>query len=138
MAYRGYLVKVGDYIIPNSIIQANSYKPSLKGQDLDSYRDLDGKLHREALANFAPKVEFNTRPMLTNNEVTNLFNNIRRNYTNEREKKANVEVYMPEKDLYVTNEMYMPDVELTIRQATDTEVVYDAFRIAFISYGVEV
>ena len=71
MAYRGYLVKVGDYIIPNSIIQANSYKPSLKGQDLDSYRDLDGKLHREALANFAPKVEFNTRPMLTNNEVIN-------------------------------------------------------------------
>jgi len=138
MAYRGYLVKVGDYIIPNSIIQANSYKPSLKGQDLDSYRDLDGKLHREALANFAPKVEFNTRPMLTNNEVINLFNNIRRNYTNEREKKANVEVYMPEKDVYVTNEMYMPDVELTIRQATDTEVVYDAFRIAFISYGVEV
>ena len=45
---------------------------------------------------------------------------------------------MPEKDVYVTNEMYMPDVELTIRQATDTEVVYDAFRIAFISYGVEV
>lgn len=46
MAYSGFLIKVGDYTVPFRYIEAKKYKCSIKGQDLDSYRDANGILHR--------------------------------------------------------------------------------------------
>lgn len=137
MAYRGYLIKIGNYIFPLSMIKAESYKATNYGQDLDSTRDVNGILHRTALENTAPKVEFETRNMLDNTQVSSIFANIQANYTNAVEKKASVEVYVPELNKYVTSDMYMADFEPTMYFADEKEIKYLSTRMAWISYGVK-
>lgn len=137
MAYKGYLIKIGNYIFPLSMIKAETYKATNYGQDLDSTRDVNGILHRTALENTAPKVEFETRNMLDNTQVSSIFANIQANYTNAVEKKASVEVYAPELDKYVTSDMYMADFEPTMYFADEKEIKYLSTRMAWISYGVK-
>ena len=137
MAYKGYLIKIGNYIFPLSMIKAESYKATNYGQDLDSTRDVNGILHRTALKNTAPKVEFETRNMLDNTQVSSIFANIQANYTNAVEKKASVEVYVPELDKYVMSDMYMADFEPTMYFADEKEIKYLSTRMAWISYGVK-
>ena len=137
MAYKGYLIKIGNYIFPLSMIKAESYKATNYGQDLDSTRDVNGILHRTALENTAPKVEFETRNMLDNTQVSSIFANIQANYTNAVEKKASVEVYVPELDKYVTSDMYMADFEPTMYFADEKEIKYLSTKMAWISYGVK-
>lgn len=135
MAYNGYLIKVGSYIIPHSIIQAESYKVTRNSQDVDSYRDTDGVLHRTALDNFVPKVEFSVKPMMTNAQLSVFLANIRMQYTDEVERKVTASVYLPETDDYVTCNMYMADFTPEIYFADSTKIQYKAFRMAFIGYG---
>lgn len=137
MSYKGYLIKIGNYIFPLSMIKAESYKATNYGQDLDSTRDVNGILHRTALENTAPKVEFETRNMLDNTQVSSIFANIQANYTNAVEKKASVEVYVPELDKYVTSDMYMADFEPTMYFADEKEIKYLSTRMTWISYGVK-
>ena len=137
MAYKGYLIKIGNYIFPLSMIKAESYKATNYGQDLDSTRDVNGILHRTALENTAPKVEFETRNMLDNTQVSSIFANIQANYTNAVEKKASVVVYLPELNKYVTSDMYMADFEPTMYFADEKEIKYLSTRMAWISYGVK-
>ena len=137
MAYKGYLIKIGNYTFPLSMIKAETYKATNYGQDLDSTRDVDGILHRTVLSNTAPKVEFETRNMLDNTQMSSIFANIQANYTNAIEKKASVEVYVPELDRYVTSDMYMADFEPTMYYADTTKIQYTSTRMAWISYGVK-
>ena len=58
MAYSGYLIKVGTFTIPLSIIRAETYSAYESTTDLDSYVDGNGELHRNALDHKAYKVEF--------------------------------------------------------------------------------
>lgn len=134
MAYGGYLIQVGNYKIPHSWIRAETYVVTKNGQDLDSYRDADGKLHRNALEHWVAKAEFETPPMKTNKEVASFMNNISSNYTDEVEKKANVTMYIPEIDSYVTQEMYVSDIPFTLYSADANEVKFNQFRVAFIGY----
>lgn len=136
MAYNGYLIKVGSYVIPLKYIRAESYNVTNYGQDLDSYQDTDGILHRTALSHQAPKVEFETRNMLDDNQLWELLSNIEAQYTNKVEKKATVEVYVPELHKYITNDMYMADFKPQIYLADNKIIKYMSTRMAFISYGV--
>ena len=137
MAYKGYLIEIGNYTFPLSMIKAETYKATNYGQDLDSTRDVNGILHRTALSNTAPKVEFETRNMLDNTQMSSIFANIQANYTNAIEKKASVEVYVPELDKYVTSDMYMADFEPTMYYADATKIQYTSTRMSWISYGVK-
>lgn len=134
MAYGGYLVKVGNYVIPMTFIKADSYKISHKIQDLDSYRDANGLLHRNALSHVPDKLEFECVPMLTNTEMNAVVSAIRGQFSLSAERKASVQAYLPEEDRYVTQDMYMPDPEFQMYYADGTKVIYDAVRFAFIGY----
>lgn len=138
MAYNGYLIKIGDYKFPLSVIKAETYKATNYSQDLDSTRDIDGVLHRTALEVTAPKVEFETKNMLTNIELAGIFKNIQENYTIAKEKRAIVEVYVPEFDKYIVNDMYMADFEPMMYLANEKEIKYLSTRMAWISYGVKI
>ena len=134
MAYNGYLVKVGSYTIPLSLIKADSYSVFMSITDLDSYVDANGVLHRNALDHVANKVEFETVPMLDNEQFATLMSNIRGQFTVAKERKASVECYIPELNIYVTQDMYMPDIKPQMYLASSTEIKYDAVRLAFIGY----
>jgi hypothetical protein len=134
MAFGGYLIKVGEYTIPTSIIKADTYKPYISVTDLDSYVDADGYLHRNALEHRAAKIELETVPMLTNTEFAAFMKNIQDNYINATERKAIVSAYIPEIDDYVTQEMYMPDITPNIYWIKGNVIQYDSIRLAFIGY----
>lgn len=134
MAYQGYLIKVGDYKIPLSYIKSESYSVLKSGQDLDSYRDANGVLHRTALEHFLYKVEFETRAMLTNTQMADLLSNIRKQYTNTTEKKVHMTLYVPETDSYEDQDAYMPDITFSPYIVTSEYIKYNPTRIAFIGY----
>lgn len=135
MAYQGYLIKVGSYIIPtDKYVKADSYSVTRIVQDLDSARDANGILHRTALSHVPHKIEFETPAMLTNTDMADLFGNIRRNYLIAEERKLMVTAYIPELDDYVTQEMYMPDTQFTIYGNYQNKITYNAVRLAFIGY----
>ena len=94
MAYNGYLVKVGSYTIPLSLIKADSYIPFLSYGDADSYTDANYVLHRNATG-IAPKIEFETIPLLTNIQFAEFMSNLRSQYIIGKEKKCSVTAYQP-------------------------------------------
>lgn len=134
MAYAGYLIKVGNYTIPLSMIRADSYSAFMSITDLDSFVDANGYLHRNALEHVANKIEFETRAMLSHTEFASLMANIRSQFTVPRERKASVTCYVPEIDTYVTQDMYMPDIKPSMYLASATEIQYNPVRLAFIGY----
>ena len=135
MAYSGYLVKIGTYIIPNNLIVLKTYKAAYNIQDLDPYRDGNGVLHRNALPHVPPKVEFQIKPGLTNTKFDIIMNNIRGQYTIPAERKGVVSIFIPELGNYVETNAYMPDPEISIiRIENSSTVIYDAITLKFIGY----
>lgn len=135
MAFGGYLLKVGNYEIDGTnYIQEKSYKATRNIQDLESYRDANGVLHRNALEHVPLKIEINTRENLTNEELGTFLGNIRSQFTITAERKCVVTAFIPELNDYVTQEMYMPDPDITIKIIKDGVVKYDSVRLAWIGY----
>ena len=135
--FNGFLLKVGNYTVPPSLMKLESYNVSQLGQDLDSYRDSNGVLHRNALTSKVVKVEFETKDMLTNLEFSQLMANIRNQYTNATEKKLLMTAYVPELDGYVTQTAYVPDITPSIYNIDVSRNIIHirSTRIAFIGYG---
>lgn len=134
MPYQGFLIKVGNFQIPLSFIKAESYQITRNIQDLDSYRDADGILHRTALEHFSDKVEFECVPMLTENSMENILSGIRNNYTIPLERKSSVTLFVPEINGYTTEEMYMADPTFSFYGIFNGKIVYNSVRFAFIRY----
>lgn len=134
MAYQGWLIKLGGYTFPQTKIYAKSYQVTYNSQDLDSYRDADGYLHRNALEHKCSKVEFETTPMLTDAEMDELMSNIRANYTSAVERKLTATIYIPELGDYLTQEVYMSDPSYKIYGTYHGVIHYESVRLAFIAY----
>lgn len=133
--YNGYLLKIGNYIVPtDKYIKADSYSVTRQIQDLDSYRDADGVLHRTALEHVPIKVDFETPAMLTNSQFSKLMANISANYIVPSERKVTATVYVPELDDYITQDMYIPDIQASIYGNYEGVIHYNAIRIALIGY----
>ena len=135
MAFNGYLLQVGSYQITGErFINEKSYKATLNIQDLDSYRDANGVLHRNALDHVPAKIEINTREGLNNFEWAEFMGNIRSNFTVAKERKAIVTAFIPELNDYITQEMYIPDPEVSIDIIQLNIIKYQSIRLAFIGY----
>lgn len=135
MAYSGYLIKIGDYIVPaDKYIKADSYTIYQNTQDLDSYRDTNGVLHRFPLAHVPLKVEWETPAMLTNTEFATMMSNIQANFTDSTARKASTTLYVPELDKYITQDMYMSDPKPEIYGTYGGVIHYNAVRFAMIGY----
>jgi len=138
MAYSGYLFKVGTYTIPLSMMFHESYKVTKNDQDVDSYRDANGVLHRNALQHYSVKVEWEIPPMKKSPEIENFFANLYAQFQAagfETEKAAQCTAYVPELGTYHTGKMYLnSSVEMPIYRATSQYIQYQAIRLAFIEY----
>lgn len=129
MAFQGYLIKVGNYTIPLTFMKLESYKSAPnQRQDLDSYRDANGYLHRNVLSHTASKLEFET-PYLSMKDMRSLIQNIRANYTNELERACELTYYDEETDTYKTGSFYMPG---TVEYNWFNKEIYAPSRFAFI------
>lgn len=137
MAYAGYLIKIGNFIIPFSVIRAETYSAYASTTDIDSHVDANADLHRNVAPHIGIKAEFETVPMLTDVTFGDLMANIRSQYIlgAENEKKALASIYIPELNDYVTQYVYEPDIKPVLYFANEEMVQYEQIRLAFIGYG---
>lgn len=132
MAYAGYLLKIGNFTIPTSIIKADSYYAYVNMQDYEPWTDAKGYLHRDVVDLKALKVEFETKAMLTNTEFASLMSNIKAQFTKATARECNITAYIPELDDYVTQKGYMADFKPQMYFADANKIQYDPVRFAFI------
>ena len=127
MSYQRYLLKVDGIIFPNSLISSGSFSitPNQR-QDLDSYRDSTGYLHRHILPHMPSKIEFNTKLL-------------------HESDKATLEALLQKRDEfmleywnsgYQTGTFYSPDVKFEIYDIDKVsgDIRYKPVRIAMIEY----
>lgn len=135
MAYnKKYLVKVGSYEVPLKFIQYNSYVAEWATNDLDSFRNAEGELVRNALARKTMKVEWNIPPMY-DSEVEEFLSNLR-SQLSSKENSAMVEAFIPYEGTYKTDKCYLTsNVNIQIRAIYNNRVEYEPIRIALIGYS---
>lgn len=133
MAYSGWLVKIGNYIINSKkFIKAESYSAYVNMQDIDDYTDANGYLHRNAVELKALKVEFETPAMLTNITLSELMRGIQANYTVPSKRQCMITAYIPEYDDYVTQIGYLADFQPQMYGNYGGVIHYNPIRLAFI------
>ena len=120
--------------IPNKYISLTSYvsTPNQR-QDLDSYQDNLGKLHRNTLDHTRSKLEWNTPPLFER-ELLSLQNILNSGIINSRERKLKIIHYCFDTHTYEQGEFYMPDITFTPLLIRNGEVLMDKVRLAFIEY----
>lgn len=131
--YQGYLVKIDGHVISNDLIRAETYATKVNTQDLDSFTDANGVLHRNVVEHTAIKCEWNM-PVCDQTKMQSMLGILRSIWGESAERKATCEVYVPEWDRYYTGTFYMPDYQLKMLQATNTQIVYAETRFALIEY----
>ena len=134
MAYNGFLIKVGNYKIPHSWIKAETYSALYSGQDLDSYRDANGVLHRNALDRKPDKIEFEIPAGWDDEKKCIFMEHISNQYVDVKERKVIASYYDVETGEYEESEMYIPDITWTIKSVINGKIMYDSARFALIGY----
>ena len=126
MAFMGYLIKIGNKEIPTKYIAESSYYATpCQRQDLDSYRDNTGELHRDVVDHEPSKVEFKTMDGLTEAEITSIWGVFSDECTSWKELKADVEFYDPLTGDYCTEPMYLKNPKVQIDEIDlETNTVY--------------
>lgn len=132
--YEGYLIKIGDYTVPLELLAPKSYKAIPNIQDLDPFRNADGVLFRNALPHIPITMEFTTMENLTDTEINSMLSEIKRNYTNEQERRAIVTCYVPEWGEYVTQDMYLSQPEITIGEIDKGKIIFESIKLQWIGY----
>jgi hypothetical protein len=130
--YQGYLLKIGNYIVPDKYIRADSYSPYVNMQDVGAYTDANGYLHRNAVELKVAKVEFETVAMMTNKTFSEFMKKIQENYLSAKERKVVITAYIPEYDDYVTQTGYLADFTPKIYGTYGGVIHYNPVRLAFI------
>lgn len=135
MAFEGYLMKAGAATFPHKYIQASSYQatPSQR-QDLDSYQDSQGNLHRTVVPHDRTKIIFKTMDNLSfaeKQEIQAFFNAA---MTNARERKVSLTYWNDESNAYATGSFYIPDVTYPIKRIEADNIVYDSVEYHLIEY----
>ena len=133
MAFSNYLVKIGTYTIPNKYIKFDSWSSIYETLDWDSYRDMAGTLHRNALSSRKIKVEFTT-PYMYKSDFDALMTGIRGQFTDSTEQKGSVTAYIDELGDYVTQDAYLVNVNPKVAQNSPFGIIYQPTRICFIGY----
>ena len=133
MAFSNYLVKIGTYTIPNKYIKYDTWSSIYETLDWDSYRDMAGTLHRNALSSRKIKVEFST-PYMYKSDWDALMTAIRGQFTDSTEQKGSVTAYIDELGDYVTQDAYLVNVNPKVAQNSPFGIIYQPTRICFIGY----
>lgn len=132
MAYAGYLIQVGNYVVPLDSMIAKSYKVTYAVLDVDSYRDADGYLHRQALRKI-PTVEVTINPK-DSSDIPTIFANIMSQSSVPLEKRVSASVFCPEINDYYSGDFYIPDTDFTIRNVDSNTVYYEPLKLKMIGY----
>lgn len=133
--YKGYLLKFGDYQLPNSFL--NKY-PSTPNQRIEkkAFRDNTEYLNRVTSPNFKSVVKPEIRSLSLDETI--LFESIKAHgLLNADQRKYRVTYWNRETLDYSIAEFYIPDIEYNINHIAceeTGELYYDAFTLEMIQY----
>ena len=132
MAFNGeWLLKVGTFVVPLSIMKYNSYKTApAQRQDNGAYVDADGYLHRAPMPHTRSKIEFETI-ILSVQDMEGFMASITAQYIDGLEKKVHLTYYEEEYSEYVEGDFYLA---ATQEYTMLNKKYYDSCRFAFIEY----
>lgn len=121
--------------IPNKFISLSSYVSTPhQRQDLDSFQDNEGRLHRNTLTHTRSKLEWNTPP-LRERELKQLQDILNSGIINSKERKLKIIHYCFDTHTYEKSVFYMPDITFTpMKIMPNGEVLLNKVRVAFIEY----
>lgn len=128
------LFKFGNCSFANKI-KADSYNitPNAR-QDMDSYRDADGVLQRNALSHTATIIEFDTIPMW-DTDFEALMASMSSQYINEYERDATCTYYDVENGTSSSGHFYLDaNFKATIKQVWNNKKLYDSAHFKFVEY----
>lgn len=120
----------------SSIIRAETYKiiPNAR-QDVDSYRDANGLLHRNTVTHTATTIQFNLIPM-KQAQMKQIMSALNSAYSSKTERKCTIQYYDPESGGYKSGEFYLganhPVFE--IYGTYKNEIFYKETEFKFIEY----
>lgn len=117
------------------LIKAETYKitPNAR-QDLDSYRDTNGLLHRNALAHTATIVEFDTVPMW-DSKFSSMMSAITSSYTNPNERDGTATYFDEESQTSKTGHFYLDsNFQVSVLQQWGSKTLYDSCHFKFVEY----
>lgn len=135
MVFEGFLMKAFETTFPHKYIQISTYQttPSQR-QDLDSYQDSKGNLHRTVVPHDRSKIVFKTMDNLKlaeKQEIQAFFNGA---MTNARERKIILTYWNDEDNMYKMGSFYIPDVTYPIKRIMGNDIVYDSVEYHLIEY----
>ena len=135
MAFEGYLMKAGTLPFPHKYIQVSTYQatPSQR-QDLDSYQDSQGNLHRTVVSHDRTKIIFKTVENLTLTEKQEIQSFFSAAMTSTRERKVKLTYWNDETNAYANGNFYIPDVTFTIKRIDGSNIIYDSVEFHLIEY----
>lgn len=134
MAFEGYLLAFGGYILPHKYIQLSSYDTTPNQRtELAATRDNTNYLHRVTSPNHKTTIKFTTLPInLT--EKTEIQRIMSYGLVNSTERKYKVTYWNDETNTYITSEFYMPDVNYQIKKIDDNDIEYNPISFELIEY----
>ena len=132
MAFTGQLITIGSYNVPLNVMIAQSYSVTYSVLDLDSYRDANGVLHRNAIRK-VPQVSVTLEPR-DSSTIATIFQNIASQFTSSAERKVTATVFIPETNGYYTGDFYLPDIQFTIDYIKNNTVYYEPVTLELIGY----
>lgn len=131
--YRGYLLKFGNTVFPNHYFLEYSSTPDQR-LETSAERTNNGYLVRSTLPNGKTGITFSTHILHLNDKIAmqNIFS---QGLVNSVQRKYRVTFWDDEINQYRTNvEMYMPDVQYTVMEASQNDILYNPISIELIQY----
>lgn len=117
------------------LIKAETFKitPNAR-QDLDSYRDTEGVLQRNALAHTATIVEFDTVPMW-DSKFSSMMSAITSSYSNVNERDGTATYFDEENQTTKTGHFYLDsNFQVSVMQQWGNRTLYDSCHFKFVEY----
>lgn len=133
--YKGYLLKFGDYQLPNSFL--NKY-PSTPNQRIEkkAFRDNTEYLNRVTSPNFKSTLKPEIRSLSLDETI--LFESIKSKGLLSLDERKYLVTYWNRETLdYATGEFYIPDIEYNISHIAceeTGELYYESFTLEMIQY----
>lgn len=130
--YKGYLLKFGNTEFPNNYFAEYSSTPDQR-MDNDAERDDNGSLQRSTLPTGKTSITFSTH-ILHLNEKINIQNIINSAIVNTAQRKCYVTYWNDETNSYDSGYFYIPDIEFSVMDADETDILYNPISIELIEY----
>lgn len=127
------LFKFGNFdLTPYMVAKKYKIRPNAR-QDLDSYTDMEGVTHRNALRHTKSIVSLSIISM-SKEEKINFMSNITSNYINKLERDANCTYYDEEYDVEKTGHFYLdPNLEFVVIEDGKNKR-YEEINMKFVEY----